>query len=278
MSHDKIQSLVARCLMDPEFLMATIEHAKAKCDTSRTLDSENRIPDECIAAQLIGLDELERLILFSAFIIKVKHNNLRRTVPLTFQLLAYLNLELDFFARFSAKYLSARVSGPLSTKSHLSLFESYLLNYVKLLSLDESTLIKSIFIHELTLWQLSQGRDAGGFCPSGNGVRWEGWLRLKRYSIDVLSICNKIKLRDFTSYNYNLGASQVLAYWQPSERTPGSVFIIDELTALILSQLDGQRSVQDIASSLARKGFSGLSIGDLAVFFEEGTLKGLTSH
>jgi len=275
MNHDEIQLLAARCLTEPTFLTKALELARAGRLTATLEIPPQPFPDEAAVATVFGLEELERLELFRGFITKVKHSSVRKILPSTFRLLEYLDIELGFFVEFSTVYAQARAGGPLPTEAHLLLLEEHLLPYLKHLPDDDRVLVRDVFLHERALWQAAQAQNKTEGRDSEEGIAWRGCLLINRYSIDVAAACLTLRQLAFRRGSYATDSEHLLAYWRAWEVAGVSIFEIDELTALIFSEVDGDRTIPAIATSLAHKGLPEITAEELEGFFEEAAAKGL---
>ncbi len=278
MNPDHVQALVARCLAEPEFLATALDIASTTAGQQAAARTSNEaIPDEYVAAALIGREALKRLTLFRGFITKVKHNGLRRVVPLTLSLLGAIELESAFFSAFSAAYVEARASGPLPTDRHLSLLEGHLTAFLDGKPPPTRTLILDILTHETVLWRLS-AQDMGTQSAehsAGEGIRWCGELALRRYDVDVLLACKGLARGCFDRNANWVERRQVLAYFRPDAGERIAVFEADEFTCLAFSLVDGRRNVRNIAAELAQMGLGQITIAELDAFFADAARKGL---
>ena len=274
MNHDEVQLLAARCLTEPTFLTKALELARAGRLTT-TLEIPQLNLDEVSAATVFGLEELQRLELFCGFITKVKHGGVRKILPATLRLIGHLDMELGFFVEFSKVYARARAGGPVPMEAHLLLLEEHLLPYLKHLSTSDRVLVRDVFLHEKALWQAARAQGEADGRDSEEGIAWRGRLLVQRFSTDVVAVCQALRQLAFRHGSYATDSDHLLAYWRAWEVTSVSMFEIDQLTALIFSEVDGNRTIPDIAASLVRKGLPEITEQELGDFFEEAAVRGL---
>jgi hypothetical protein len=146
MHHDQVQAWIAKCLTDPAFLRGMLH-------PSRTRGGSSTTPFDPVRDRL-GEETLQQIERFSAFITKVKHNGLRRTIPKTMGLLAAEGLELTFFINFAPVYACERQKGSLPVGHHLDLFENALQLFVQQLPEKRRNQILETFDHEATIFRL----------------------------------------------------------------------------------------------------------------------------
>jgi hypothetical protein len=156
MDHDDIQLLAARCLTQPAFLAKALQMGDAGPARRQTKRGVAGTREAEAVATIFGREQLKRMALFGGFITKVRHRALRKYLPATLRLLEHFGIELGFFARFFPHYAKARARGPLTTALHLALLEKELLAYAKRLPVPEQTILRNVFTHEKTLWEIFQ--------------------------------------------------------------------------------------------------------------------------
>jgi hypothetical protein len=267
--YDRIHALVARCLVDPAFFARV--RATAAPGSNRPLAI-----DELTEKILLDDTDIERLTLFRGFITKIKHNSLRKSVPCTFRLLVELGVELDFFERFSPAYIDARTSGALTLAEHLTLFAEHLLNYASELSDDQRLWLTEVLCHEQTMVDLRMAKQEATSIQNV-GIEWRGWFAMRRYTIDVVEMCRALSICSFDCSSPSVPHRHILAYWNAYESGAKSVFAIDELSACILAQIDGKRTVSEIAASFIKQGLREITPAVLDEFFLDASARGWVS-
>lgn len=251
MNPDHAQSVVARCLTDPEFLLRA--HSRSLSKTS----SEGTAED--IAAEMLGTSELERLLRFRGFITKVKHNALRRRIPATLGLMGGLGVELLFFCDFSQTYVSARRKGPLEERTHLDLFSEALSGFLAEQPEQVATPVAETFAHERLLFDLGRTRPAS---RETNHMRWHGAMSLVPKTTDVIRICDCLGARNFTLLDVVM-RRHTLCYWRPENGDSVSIFEVDALTAAVFAALRAGGGPEETRRMLAEAHLSQISPEEL---------------
>ncbi|MTH36434.1 hypothetical protein GL279_17735 [Paracoccus limosus] len=244
MNPDQAQSVVARCLTDPNFLLRAYDR------THSVIPGDGTAED--IAAEILGGVELERLRRFRGFITKVKHNALRRRIPATLGLMGALGVELSFFCDFSPAYVAARQDGPLGTRRHLDLFSNALSAFLLEQPEETSIPVAETFEHEYQIFDLSEGPSV---VTETAHVRWRGAMTLSRRSIDVIRICERLALRNFSRDDI-VTRPHVLFYWRPEAVESVSIHEVDALTAAVFTALRAGGGPEQTRRVLADVGLS----------------------
>jgi hypothetical protein len=278
MNHDEIQLLAARCLTEPAFLAKALELAHTAPARRMTKRRATWAREAATVATVFGREQLKRMALFGGFITKVRHRALRKYLPGTLRLIEQLGIELGFFARFFPHYSKARACGPLTTGSHLALLEKHLTAYAKRLPTPERRLMGDVLIHEMTCWEAFQDGDKTPARGSEDGVAWRGRFLVRRYATHAAAASQALRDLPFSrEKSYLVENGLLLAYWRADEDPGLAVFEVDELTALIFSEVNGQRSIPAIAAVLACKGLPEITIEQLRGFFKDAATQGFVS-
>jgi hypothetical protein len=66
-------------------------------------------------------------------------------------------------------------------------------------------------------------------------------------------------------------------YWRALGKPGVSVFEVDELTGLIFSEVDGRRSIPQLAASFAKRGLPEIGIEQLTDFFSDAASRGFVN-
>lgn len=267
MNSDIVQSIVARCLTQPDFLLA----ARKRCDVQSSTLGE----PEDIAAELIGPTELDQLIQFRGFITKIKHNSLRKYIPATMGLMGAQGIELAFFCAFSPQYVLARSGGPLDTALHLDLFGKALMSFLNEEKKSIATSISEVFTHESRLYYFGNKESEP---VRTDYMDWQGNMHFSEYTVDVLKICQKLSARNFVLDDIKEHA-HCLAYWVPDVSRDVTMFEVDMVTAAIFSALKTGASPDEVMRSLAKIGLSNIDMRSIrAVVFEAAKLGFVKLH
>ena len=251
MTPDQAQSVVARCLTDPDFLLRAHER-------SRSTSHDGQTPED-VAAGMLGECELERLRRFRGFITKVKHNALRRHVPATLGLMGALGVELAFFCEFSPAYVAARRDGPLPTPRHLDLLSVALSDFLAHQPDRIALPVAETFAHERQLFDMA---SAPGAAVETEHMAWQGTMALIQKTVDVVRIRDRLGAREFTPSDVEM-REHILCYWRPVSGSAVSLFEVDAATAAVLSVLRAAEGPEETLQRLAQSGLSQIGAEDL---------------
>jgi len=260
MEPDHIQAMAARCLVDADFLSTIFQRLQGLPGGS---------PDARDAAQLFEMENLERIALFQAFIVKVKHNGVRDVLPLTFRLLSAAGEELAFYRGYAASYLSVRAAGPLELANQVELMAEHLGRFAKRCPNPAAANLDDVLAHELQMWRLRGDEPAPGLQFVDDALSWRGRMELLRYRTDVARACAALAAKTFDPARDLVACEKILAYWRPPQSDAVESFEVDELTAALFSTVDGRRTVDDIAAGVAAMGLDQITRDDVAEFFDE---------
>ncbi len=276
-STDKAEEILARCLTDPLFLSALIVD-RAATIRGIGLDVGTR-------AKFAKLD-LARVRKFSGFIGKVQHNFLWDHFPATRQLLNFYEIEIEVFA----EYRSIQLSGALKAQSQpvkIRRFLNFLFEYIMIH--PEYSAVRTVARYEETVWehhQLMHSADVP-ILPRGLGklkeTSWSHMLRLVPMHYGPMRIeafdCNPATLvasvLDGTFSGYVPRAKLLIAFRSDPASGLIRTFEIDELTALLLSCIDGRRAIRSVIATARKRVLATLPPRTFRTFFEDATASGI---
>ena len=250
---DNVQAFVARCLVDPPFLSAAMQND----------DGSGR------GAILFDRSELDRLALFQAFIVKVKHNGVRDVLPITFRMLAALGEELAFYRFHAAEYLAIRAAGPLPLQRQVQLMTDSLRRYLGGSKATAQRALSDVVTHELTIWRMLSDQRVHDYRVGHDVPAWLGRMKIKRYTTDIARVAKALTDGTFDPTRDADVPDLAVAYWLPRGGSSVDSFEIDELTATLFSMTDGRKTLDTIADELAAIGLDQIDIADVRRFFDE---------
>jgi hypothetical protein len=265
MSSTPTETLVARCLMEPQHL------------------------DSLIAAQKnpAALRELKRLRLFGAFISKVQHNNLWDAFPGTTRLMQYLGIELRLFAAYRAKHFTGKLP-KLHREDKVRLFVHFLEETLPTKRYRKFWVLADVFRHEKNLWELSVETPLSVPLEEGDedvasqserfstmkwnafqrlAPRWEGSFRVERFDCNPVRLVEKLR-RSLENHSFPRRGTYALGYWR-SMRGIAQVLRLDTYQGAILSRINGKRRVRTIIADVRGGGLRMASPLQFRSFFEE---------
>jgi hypothetical protein len=201
--------------------------------------------------------DLDALWKFAGLSAKVKHNGLRGHLPSTFRLLNVAGLEIEVFASyatFQAGQGKRYAPSPEGRGDDLLLFLEQWLDFEK----HEHALLWDVIRHETTLARLRKKSakaddltvsDAPAQChPRTNSIpKVCGEIVLHEMRSDP-KVVEKLLRRKRPNLKQVSKGTFHFCYW----RTAEELFILqlDELGLFLLSMIDGNRSIADIAFSI----------------------------
>src|SRR4051812_13833446 len=177
--------------MPSEILSARQIHAliAAGLGNPGLLDLWRRDPDTLSRAGIEPLDiDLEALRRFSGLATKVRHPDLRDTLPLTFRSLECAGLEIDAFAGYTAIATTLRRVKTTTLSDKVSAFVTFLESWLDVDDPDH-LLIEHISRHEAALARLKHQITIGGTAIEGGG----GWPTAQT----IVRICGTLILCEF---------------------------------------------------------------------------------
>ena len=276
-SSGAIEEIVARCLVDPAFL-----------------DSVRADPDSALAAYPLDAQaraafrtaDLARLRQFSGFIGKIQHNFLWDSFPATRQLLRRHGIEHEVFAHYRRLQLapgSRAAALPEKVRLFLSFLEGYLVEGGRHPSLQ------AVMRHERAVWEV---RQAAATRPQARasvrevsfaGLPWRrfarlvpvinGPLRIEAFDRDPVALTARV-LEGRAETRARRGA-RLLVYWADPATQQLRTLAVESLPALMLSLVDGARSVGAVVAATRRRTLADAPPSAFRPFFEDSARTGL---
>jgi hypothetical protein len=251
--------------MPSEILSARQIHAliAAGLGNPGLLDLWRRDPATLSRAGIEPLDiDLEALRRFSGLATKVRHPDLRDTLPLTFRSLECAGLEIDAFAGYTAIATTLRRVKTTTLSDKVSAFVTFLESWLDVDDPDH-LLIEHISRHEAALARLKHQITIGGTAIEGGGgwptaqtiVRICGTLILCEFALDPCRASEMVPpgvkaLPRLPRKRFRLG------YWWNGRTPEIQIIELDELGFRLLSLADGYRSVEAVAALLLGTGIA----------------------
>jgi len=275
-----VESILARSLMDPDFLEALI------VDPNGSLSSYSL--DEATKREFLNAN-LTRIRAFSGFISKVQHNYLWESFPATLKLLSLYDLEIDLFSRYRSIQLSEKRKGAERRESVLRFIE-FLEVQFKNKKGEQSKLMREVLKHERATWEsrLSLGSvpEPVSTQPSMYKFNWSQFHRLSPV------LCGPLAIREFCYDPIPLAdlvvgenfdgkppprSPVILGYWGDRSTCQLRILQLDRLTAGVLCWVNGRRSIRQIIDCVRRSAKGALMPKDFRGLFEGMAEAGLLS-
>lgn len=204
--------------------------------------------------------ELEKMWRFCGLVTKVRHNDLRLELPLTFRLLDDFQLSIEAFAEYSIRAAALRRSGQNSKLAKCLTFTDFLEGWLDASS-PPHLFIRDMVRHESAIMQLQT-------ISSDSLVTQEQMnsqsVTLCSTPIHVMGFvfrelgCNPLAVgRTIYSGGDSLSVARSQQFWgYCKQATNASIDIVelDELTFKLLCVIDGSLTLPEIAAALSQSG------------------------
>jgi hypothetical protein len=264
-----VEEILARCLTDPPFL----ERLVADRDTALKvypLDAQAR-------ADFVRTD-MQQLRRFSGFIAKVQHNYLWDFFPATRRLLQHYRIEIAFFANYRAIQLSAR-SPAQSQSDKIRRFADHLATFAA--GTPRFAGLAIALRYERACWELRQiapaRRPRGRIGPRRAArLAWPNFLklvpkhdhpmRIEAFDRDPAALVADVLAGRF-SLRDGVGERLFVLQLRGDQSVQSSE--IEELSALLLSSVDGGRTVRSIIAAARRRALDATPPRAFRTFFEQ---------
>jgi hypothetical protein len=225
------------------------------------LESWRRNP---LALRDIRIDEhqidLTQIRNFVGLVTKVRHNDLRTALPVTFRLIDKAGLSIPLFADYAVKAAALRSRGKPTQTQKIEALAEYLKGWLDMEN-GVHSLAWDVFRHEYSVLLLRQAkpstrpqREIGKISP-GTVARRGGLMFHHEMTCRPSEV--EAALKDRNCDLKGIPRQRTLyAYFGDEQSGRLRISEIDEATFVILDLADGSRSVGNIASVLRRAGVS----------------------
>jgi hypothetical protein len=268
----QIQEILARCLTEPAFLDSLIAD-REKVLTEYSLDSET--------SAAFARTDFRRIQQFSGFIGKVQHNHLWDHFPATRLLLQRYHVEIEVFAQYRAIQLSPELRSDRPSEK-IRRFAIYLSRYAA--ERPAFAGLNTAVGFEHACWELRQSIAAAADRPAPGRLvdtpatlSWSafqrqipmpvGPLRIESFDCDPSRLVASILNGTFSNYPHSRSRLFVLQLNPQSSLL--KIMEVEELTALLLSAIDGQRRVRSVISTIRRRALAATPPLAFRTFFEQ---------
>jgi hypothetical protein len=226
MSTSTVNTLIARCMVDPEFLALLSSDREAAL---RCYDLDDRTRSDFAAL------DMRRVIGLAAVITKVQNNGLWQWIPYTRALTVRYGLEQEIFAAFHREHQALR-AGPRTRDEQTRRFFDFLGHALAEWIPEETPALRDVFLHERLWWEMRTSIAAG--IPSA--------LRVGFFSSSPHETIAAIREERFIPANVRR-APQCLVYSADLAAQTVRTLEVDEETARVLALADGTRTITAIA-------------------------------
>lgn len=279
-----VNSILARSLLDAAFLEQLMQDAPTALKDYALSEKERK---DFLALDIIQVSN------FAGFITKVQHNYLWESFPYTLTLLRYYKMEIKVFSAYLDTHLKLKTEGATRNRkieSFLTFLQSYLVSH----SDARCPGLREVLIHERMQWEIRNFLSNSG--TSGPELRAiptdlsslnsrqfarltplvRGALRGGVFTYDPFRIIADLNQGQFDP-NALLDSPRYICYWGDSITQQLRVVELDNLSALLISEVDGRRSVRTIISRVMKHLSGKIRPSEFRPFFETAFEQGLLS-
>jgi hypothetical protein len=284
MSTATVNSIIARCILDPPFLDALTSN------TEETLKGYDLDPDE--RRGFVGLD-LSRIRYLAAFITKIQNHDVIAEIAQTHTLLRHYDLELPVFSAYRERHQRLRPANP-GKREKVRAFVAFLKTYLASLPADSAPGLEDILNHEWLMWEASasagtqrpvpgaRSNHATGPARDLNDIndidewvpRLNGVFRVGLFEHDPVEIAGQIARSAFDSSRLCKDAG-IWGYWGNPRSASVSLFRLDYGVLMVLQEITGNRSVGEIIRRITATAKSEISPEEVRSFFVTAFQNGL---
>ena len=270
-----VEEILARCLTEPSFLASLATNPGAAL-AAYPLDAKTR-------AAFVNMD-MQRVRRFSGFIGKVQHNYLWDFFPAARRLLQRYKVEIEVFAEYRAIQLLPELRAQKQSDK-IRRFAAYLSNYA--IKRPEFIGLAAAVRYERACWELRKSKAALHAPPPltaavAGAATWADFLRLVPTPIGPLRIksfdCDPARLvasiLDETFVGYPTGTDRLFVLQLDPQDSLLRISEVEELPALLLSLIDGKRSVRSVVAAARRRALAATPPQAFRAFFEEAAAAG----
>ncbi len=281
MSNATVDSILARCMMDPAFL----DHLASDPDTAL----KGYALEPQIRSDFLNLDT-GRLLSFAGLVAKVQNNGLWEHFVHTRTLLNYYQIDLKVFVAYRHTHLQNRQS-QLSRNQQIEKFLSFLWEYLESDQSFEYPAVRELLAHEQFTWELRLLFSESEGLPSKARQIDFGSLRYRDFMNLVPIISGSLRVREFDyrplavisdltegQFDHQRLAPEPtwLVYWADYSTGQLRILELDQPIAAFLTQTNGRRSIRTLIQRVVKSTQSDLRPSEFRPFlqfaFQEGLL------
>jgi hypothetical protein len=218
----------------------------------RWQEEPERLREQGIDPAAIDLTALRK---FAGLTVKVRHNQLREDLPLTFRLMNVAGLEIEVFSAYAA--FRAPHGFAATTGQRMLDFMAFLEAWLDC-KRREHAMLWDLIRHEHALARLtkevaSTATDADRRGPSARSLpRVSGAIVLHEMQCDPRQVAAALELSRPALDGVAFGSRNV-CYWRPGSAAEVHIIELDDFGFCALSLVDGVRSVADLSEAMVGK-------------------------
>jgi hypothetical protein len=238
----QVHAAIAAAIADPAMLASWRESSTARAAAPIALDDRN----------------LDRLWRFSGLATKVRHNDVRLSLPLTFGLLDRLGLSIELFAAYAPHAAALRQAGRNARAQKIAAIASFLYRWLHRRNPAHAR-VWDMLRHERSIFEAQSGAPSNVpshrsrvFDANAVPMRAPGVPR-RRLRCDPIALAQMLRSPSFDLAQVPVGDFHFAYRWDARRRCV-DVVRLDETAVIVLDLVDGSSSIASIARLLWRAG------------------------
>jgi hypothetical protein len=184
-----------------------------------------------------------RLALFSGFIARIKHAQLRRTFPLTLRLLAIHGADIAFFASIAGDFHARRSRGPIPQAELIDGFAGDLSRWLPAAPAAAQRPVAAMLRHESLLWSAAHPRTEAAACEF---PALAAGVAVGAFDCDVLALADALRADPFTAPACD--ACDTYLLYAAAGDSSVQIAAVDALSAWVLSRVDGRTAIAELSA------------------------------
>jgi hypothetical protein len=249
-----VDTILARCLLDPEFLRR-VSNDPGGVLAAYDLDERARRDFESF--------DFGSVRNFAGFITKIQHNDLWESLPGTRSLLKHYEIEIETFTAYHPLHAGLRARR-VPRDEKIAAFLDFLQARLAAKPHERYPGLRDVLVHERLTWEIrtrlskegDEGRTNGAASRSGRFDRLvpavRGVARVGSFEFSPFAIAEQLAQGRFEPSGLS-AKPHSLVYWGDPVSQQLRVFEVDEVTAAILREVDGRRSVGAVVRRATRR-------------------------
>jgi hypothetical protein len=212
------------------------------------------------AAAPVALDDrnLDRLWRFSGLATKVRHNDVRLSLPVTFGLLDRFGLSIELFAAYAPHAAALRQAGRNARAQKIGAIASFLYRWLDRRNPAHAR-VWDMLRHERAIFEAQ--RRASGNVPSQRTRVFDAkavpvcapGVPRRRLGCDPIALAQMLQRRSCDLLQGPVGVFHFAYRWDARRRCV-DIVRLDETAVIVLDLVDGSSSIASIARLLRRAG------------------------
>jgi hypothetical protein len=272
MSSATINSILARCLVDPAFL------EQLASNPSGALNGYALEPESYLDFLKLDAASLRN---FAGLVTKVQNNGLWEHFLYTRTLLNYYHIDFEVFTAYRATHLQNR-RDQASRNQQIERFLSFLREYIEA-EHSKYPAVREVLVHEQLTWAMRLSFSTGRRLSPGrrltdiSSLKYEqlmnlvpamgGAIHLEEFDYDPVELISKLAQGIFDHEQLS-PLPRWLGYWADDSTEQLRVLELDPPIVALLREVNGRRSVRSLIRRVVKGAQAGLRLSDFRPFLE----------